>query len=126
MMTAANDSFIEYARIVLKIIKVTGFSSFSVDKDYKESLKLIDCFFVTISFMFGLFIIGDSFQNLDLSVDDNFIVNFGNIFAAYTAIFTALITMLFFTLSYRTIWNLIKTFHEIDLKARNFYEGRVK
>lgn len=102
---------------LLRIIKITGFSTFSVENG-EVVLKFVDILCFSISFGLGIVISSNSLLHLEINLSANdFIVIVGNQLATNSAILIAIISMLMSLIFRKRNWKLMMTFHESDLKV---------
>lgn len=102
---------------LLKIVKFTGFSAFSVENG-KVKIKVIDAVCFSFSFCLGIFISINSFLQLDAGLEaNNFIVVVGNQIASNSVILIAITTMLMSFVFREDNWSVLLKLHEADLKV---------
>lgn len=115
----AEFSMIETASRLLKIVKFSGFSTYSVENG-KVVLKFIDILCFIISLLLGISISVLSLLNLNFDIEaKDAIVLIGNQIASNVTILIAVISMCFAFVAGDKNWQIIVQLHQIDLKVWN-------
>lgn len=115
----AEFSMIETASRLLKIVKFSGFSTYSVENG-KVVLKFIDilCFITSLLLGISISVLSLLSLNFDIEAKDA-IVLIGNQIASNVTILIAVISMCFTFIAGDKNWQIIVQLHQIDLKVCN-------
>lgn len=102
---------------LLRLVKITGFSTFSVENG-EVVIKFNDILCFSVSFSLGILISANSLLTLDINLSSNdFIVVVGNQVATNSAILIAITSMLLSLIFRRRIYKVIMLLHGSDLKV---------
>lgn len=113
----AEFSMIELASTILKLVKFSGFSTFTVENG-KAVLKCVDILCFTFSLFLGISISVLSLLSLNFDHEaKDAIVLVGNQIASNLTIFVAIISMCFAFVARDKNWDIIVQLHQIDLKV---------
>jgi hypothetical protein len=110
-------SFTYYGIIIIKICKITGYSTFSIDSSNVPYRSLLDYVLFISSFMAGCLIIFYSWIMTPVIDSSSILINYGNLFSTFAAIIIALICMLSQFLNYKKIWSFVTSFDNIYKKV---------
>lgn len=113
----SDKNFVHYVKINLSIFKYIGFASFTIDKNNHVCISLLDIISYGASTFLGIFIIYNSWTQNDVKVNENFLINSGNLISANAAVGIALISMLIYFVNYKEIWELILLLHKVDVQV---------
>lgn len=113
----SEKNFIHYVKLNLSIFKYIGFASFTIDKNNQVYITWLDVLCYAASTCLGIYIIYNSWIQNDVKVDENFLINFGNLISANTAVLIALISMLIYFINFKEIWEMVLLLDKVDVQV---------